>query len=195
MAIYKRGSTYWFTFTFAGRRVQRSTRQGNRKAAIEIESAHRTALAKGEVGIAPAKHERRTLAELLDALKCSYEQDAKLSPQNRSLLARAREDFGSKLATELTAELLEKYIQRRKAEGCANATVNRTLEVVRRAYRAAKLTAPAVKHLSEKNNARQGFFSEDEFRALQTHLPEDLKDFCRFAYLSGWRRNEIRTLQ
>jgi integrase len=195
MAVYPRGQVYWFKFIFNGRPVQKSTKQGNRKAALQIEAAYRTALAKGEVGLAPPKRERRTISELLDALKSSYEQDGKLSKQNRSLLAITRAEFGSKLATELTAELLEKYIQRRKAEGCANATINRVLEVLRRAYKAAKLTAPVVTHLSEKNNARQGFFSEDEFRALHSHLPADLKDFCRFAYLTGWRRNEIRTLQ
>lgn len=198
MAIYRRGKTYWFTFTFAGRRLQRSTKQGNRKAAIDIESAFRTALAKGEVGIGPPKRERRTIAELLDALKSNFEQDGKLSPQNRSLLARAREDFGTKMATELTAEYIEKYVQDRKAlkaKGRANATINRVTEILRRSFKLAKLTPPEMVRLSEKNNTRQGFFSEDEFRALQAHLPEDLQDFCRFAYLTGWRRNEIRTLQ
>jgi hypothetical protein len=38
-----------------------------------------------------------------------------------------------------------------------------------------------IPHLSEAGNTRQGFFPEDEFRALHAHLPGDLKDFCRFA--------------
>jgi integrase len=50
-------------------------------------------------------------------------------------------------------------------------------------------------HLSEKNNTRQGFFGDQEFRALHSYLPNDLKDFCHFAYLTGWRRNEIRSLR
>ena len=195
MAVYKRGQTYWYTFVWNGRRVQRSTKQGNRKAAIDIESAYRTALAKGEVGLAPPKRERRTIAELLDSLKADYERDAKSSPQNRSLLARARQDFGSKMATELTAVDVEKYVQRRKNEGSKNATINRVTEILRRCYKLAKLTPPDMVRLSEKNNTRQGFFSEAEFRVLHSHLPNDLKDFCRFAYLTGWRRNEIRSLR
>jgi integrase len=39
------------------------------------------------------------------------------------------------------------------------------------------------------------FFSEEEFRVLHAHLPDDLQGFCRFAYLTGWRRNEIRSLR
>lgn len=195
MAIYKRGRTYWFTFVFDGRRVQRSTKQRSRKAAVDIESAYRTKLAKGEVGIAPPKRDLRTIADLLDALKITYEQNGRLSSQNRSLLACAKQDFGTKLATQLTSEDIEKYVQRRKSDGAKNATVNRATEVLRRAYRLAELAPPNMVRLSEKNNTRHGFFSEDEFRALNSHLPPDLKDFCRFAYLTGWRRNEVQSLR
>lgn len=194
MAVYKRGNTYWFTFIFDGRRIQKSTKQHNRKAAFDIESAFRTALAKCEVGIAPPKRERRSVHDLLDALKINYEQDGKLSPQNQSLLSRAKEGFGARMATELSADDIDKYVQRRKAGGAKNATINRITEILRRAYKLADVAAPKMTHLSE-NNTRKGFFSEDEFRALHSYLPANLKDFCRFAYLTGWRRNEIRSLR
>jgi integrase len=99
------------------------------------------------------------------------------------------------LATELTAEDVEKYVQRRKAEGAKNATINRVGEILRRSFKLARLTPPDMVHLSEKNNTRQGFFGDQEFRALHSYLPNDLKDFCHFAYLTGWRRNEIRSLR
>ncbi len=136
MAIYKRGGVYWFSFIFNERRIQKSTKQGNRKAAIDIESAFRTALAKGEVGITPPKRERRTVGELLDELKANYEANGKLSAQNKSLILRAKEDFTSKMATELTADDVKKYVERRKAEGAKNSSINRVTEVLRRAFRA-----------------------------------------------------------
>src|SRR5271154_6594287 len=55
MSIFKRGNVYWYHFLFDGRHVQRSTKQGNPRTARQIEAAHRTALAKGEVGITEAK--------------------------------------------------------------------------------------------------------------------------------------------
>jgi hypothetical protein len=55
MSIYKRGGVYWFSFVFRGERVQRSTRQADRKVARQMEAVHRTALAKGEVGIEERK--------------------------------------------------------------------------------------------------------------------------------------------
>jgi len=51
MAIYKRGDVYWYEFIFAGDRIRESTHQGNQNAARTMEAAHRTNLAKGDVGI------------------------------------------------------------------------------------------------------------------------------------------------
>src|SRR5262245_26443552 len=51
MAVYKRGGTYWFEFIFQGRRIRKSTMQANRRAAENIESAYRTKLANGLVGL------------------------------------------------------------------------------------------------------------------------------------------------
>src|ERR1700747_811 len=53
--IYKRGKFYWYKFVWQGRLVRESTKQGNDKVARQMESAHRTSLAKGEVGIREKK--------------------------------------------------------------------------------------------------------------------------------------------
>ena len=53
--IYKRGKVYWYKFTWDGQSIRKSTRQGNDKVARQMESAHRTSLAKGEVGIREKK--------------------------------------------------------------------------------------------------------------------------------------------
>jgi hypothetical protein len=55
MAIFKRGRIYWYHFVFNGQHVQNSTKQGNPRVARQMEAAHRTALAKGEVGFREQK--------------------------------------------------------------------------------------------------------------------------------------------
>src|SRR5215471_11000743 len=55
MAIYKRGKIWWYKFRWNGQEVRESTKQGNDKVARTIEAAHRTSLAKGEVGIRDRK--------------------------------------------------------------------------------------------------------------------------------------------
>jgi hypothetical protein len=53
MAVYKqKGSKFWwYKFTWKGEPVRRSTKQTNKRVAEQIEAAHKTSLAKGEVGI------------------------------------------------------------------------------------------------------------------------------------------------
>ena len=55
MSIYKRGGVYWYKFQWKGALVRESTKQGNDKVARQMEAAHRTSLAKGEVGIREKK--------------------------------------------------------------------------------------------------------------------------------------------
>ncbi len=55
MAIFKRGRIYWYHFIFYGRHIQESTKQANPRTARQMEAAHRTALAKGEVGFREQK--------------------------------------------------------------------------------------------------------------------------------------------
>jgi integrase len=82
-----------------------------------------------------------------------------------------------------------------------NATINRRLQLLAQAYKLAitdkKLSAdsvPRIRHLSEKDNVRQGFFSDAEVRAVMANLPEYLQDFVLFGYLCGWRKGEIASL-
>src|SRR5882762_3244335 len=63
MSIFKRGNVYWYHFLFNGKHIQESTKQGNPRVARNMESAHRTALAKGEVGF--REHKALTLADFL----------------------------------------------------------------------------------------------------------------------------------
>jgi hypothetical protein len=57
MSIYKRGKKgiYWYRFMWRGEEIRETTRQTNDKVARNQESAHRTRLANGEVGIREKK--------------------------------------------------------------------------------------------------------------------------------------------
>jgi hypothetical protein len=66
MSLYKRGEVYWYKFMWQGKLIRQSTKQGNDKVARNMESAHRTSLAKGEVGIREEKS-IPTLAQFMDS--------------------------------------------------------------------------------------------------------------------------------
>src|SRR5215475_5755452 len=61
----KRGScgVYWYKFMWQGKLIRESTKQGNDRVARQMEAAHRTSLAKGEVGIREKRAASPTLIE------------------------------------------------------------------------------------------------------------------------------------
>ena len=69
MSIFKRGNVYWYKFMWNGEMIRESTRQGNDRKARNIESAHRTALANGLVGI----REKKAAPPLEDFLKNDFD--------------------------------------------------------------------------------------------------------------------------
>jgi hypothetical protein len=69
MSIYKRGGVYWYKFQWKDALVRESTKQGNDKVARQMEAAHRTSLAKGEVGI----RDKKVVPMLIDFCEKRFE--------------------------------------------------------------------------------------------------------------------------
>jgi hypothetical protein len=82
--IYKRGkkAIYWYRFVWKGELIRESTHQTNDKVARQMESAHRTSLAKGQVGI----REKKPAPTLDEFCKHRFEPWAKASFE-RNVLA------------------------------------------------------------------------------------------------------------
>jgi integrase len=110
-----------------------------------------------------------------------------------------RDHFGDWRALDINFRAIEAYITKRREEKKSNATINRELELLRRALRLAHdrqllPSIPKVRALTE-NNTRQGFFERPDLEAVVAALPDNLQDFTRFAYLTGWRKGEIISLK
>jgi integrase len=97
-------------------------------------------------------------------------------------------------ANEVTKEKVNAYIGKMQRDHYANASVNRRTQLLGQSFRLAKLPAPEIARLSELGNVRRGFFVEPELRKTVALLPDYLQDPMLFAFLVGWRRNEIFTL-
>jgi integrase len=81
MAIYKRGPrVYWYSFVFDGKHIQESTKQGNPRVARQMEAAHKTSLAKGEVGI----RDKKPMPTLKDFVESRFEPWAKAQFEHSS---------------------------------------------------------------------------------------------------------------
>jgi len=140
MAVYKqpKSKNWWYKFTWNGKAIRESTKQSNRRVAEQIEAAHKTALAKGEVGITKRKL-APTVAEFAErdflphiesqfadkTTTLAYYRVNVKHLTGHSLLAKARLDS---IAPDLIAGMVEK---RRQAE-YEISSINRTLQVLRR---------------------------------------------------------------
>ncbi len=96
---------------------------------------------------------------------------------------------------EITTDRIEQYIQSRKIDGLANASINRELAALKRMFTLANRSwkvayIPYIPMLAE-SNARKGFFEYNEYLALRDALPPYLKPVVTFAYHTGWRLGEI----
>lgn len=193
MLYRKPGSRFWwYRFSFKKRRVQRSTKLENRRAAETVAKAAWLGFCHADVGL-KAPMPTVLVGELLDRLVRNYEMKNRKSSQNISLIATVRKDFGSKRSDETTTEHLASYVERKLREGLAPATINRRMETLRRCYTLAKLTPPDVAKLPE-DNARQGFVVREQIDKVIEFLPEDLRDFVLFGFLTGMRSKEIKSL-
>lgn len=139
MSIYKRGKVYWYKFMWNGEMVRESTKQGNHKVARQMEAAHRTSLAKGEVGIRERK-KAPTLADFADKQFLPWAESAFAAKRKTWFYYRngVRRLKGYPPLAWLSLDdpkLGEKasgYIAQRQAKGLQVSSINRELQVLRR---------------------------------------------------------------
>jgi integrase len=115
----------------------------------------------------------------------------------REHLART---FAGARAVHITATRLEAYaLARTGDEHAAPASVKYELAILRRAFSIAVkqgvlVTRPAFPTI-RVDNVRTGFFEMGELEAVVAELPDPLRNVARFAYHTGWRSGEIRSLR
>lgn len=200
--IFKRtgSNLWWISYCHQGKELRETSKSVEYRDAQKLLKRRLQEIGAEHLGLQPfvPHQDRITVGDLLDQLEHDYKIRSKYSPSIRSHLQRARDAFGHYRATLLTPKHVDTFITAELESGRAPATINRSTQLVSQAYNLALRrkelnTKPYVRKLPERN-ARQGFFERDEYERVINELPEYLKDACRFAYLSGWRRGEVFTL-
>ena len=196
---YLRGQIWWIAYWYKGKERRESSGSTERKIANLL-------LAKrlGEIGADTAgvkrwlgpEAERVLVTSLLDDLILAHEVAHSRSVKHyKARMIALRASFDRERVREVDTPRLRRYIQERERAGVKPATIQVELAVLRRAFNLAHQdgrigsvpTFPTIR----VDNARQGFFEQGDFEAVVKLLPPYLKDVARFAYLSGWRKEEI----
>lgn len=205
MAIYKRGGKYWFEFVFEGRRIRKSTKTRSRKAAREIESAHRIKLAKGEVGIEEPKRVPTFASALKEFLAWSeHEHAAHPNTHSRYEVSgkALKRFFGATPLDRITPETVEKFKTwraRKKSDFTGRhlrpATINRELACLKILFNRFEDTVPRnpvrkVKFLAEDNEQTRVLTAEEE-KVYLLAASQPLRDIATMMLEAGMRPEEV----
>ena len=212
MSIFKpTGSKhYWYEFVYNGKRYRKSTRQGNAKAAQDIENARKTQLAKGEVGI----HDRPVVPTLLqfaprfeDAITTQCQEKPRTIQFYKERLRRLLEysAIASARLNEIDEQLIEQLKLHRTRQisrlgrPLSVASINRELGTLRRVLRLAhewKIMdrMPRIRLFS--GEAQRDFVLSYKQEEGYLHMaPNPLKDIALLILDTGMRPGEACALE
>jgi integrase len=199
----ERGScgVYWYKFMWNGKLIRESTKQGNDKVARNMESAHRTSLAKGEVGI----REKKAAPTLNDFLTGRFEPWAKARFEHnvpktwlwyrtamRAILKY--KPLASAPLDKITSEKISEFAAHRQSLKMQVSSVNNTVRALRRMLRLAVEwgsleTAPQIKMLPGERHRERVVTPEEEARYLAA-APEPLASIASVLADTGMRPEE-----
>jgi integrase len=208
-SVYQRGSVWWFKYRdrVSDRVIRESS--GSTKAGVAKRLLKRREGASEEGRPIIPRADKVTVGELFDALEAEYRANGRRSLKRlRTSLAHLRPTFDTRRAAPLTSADVTDYVVARQTEtaddgtvrAAANATINRELAALKRAYRLAlkgdRLSrVPHIPMLKE-SAPRQGFFERPQFEAVRARLAPELRGLVTVAYLTGWRiPSELQPLQ
>ncbi len=200
MGVYKRGGVWWYRFNWNGQQIRESTKQGNKRVAEQIEAAHKTSLAKGEVGIRD-KTPVPTLKQFAEQDFLPYVRATSASKPRtvtfyettaKNLLAYQK--LAAAPLNSITAELIAAFIAKRRSEKMQTSTINRDLATLRRMFHLAQewnkisTLLPRVRMLAGENQRERVLTDKEEERYLSaaTELGDGLEAAYRRA-LDGIR--------
>jgi integrase len=200
VSTYKRGGVYWYKFMWQGKLVRESTKSGNDKVARQMEAAHRTSLAKGEVGIREKK-QAPTFAEF-----CLQRIEPYAKPRSSWIWYRAGMRALVKYAplaatplNEIGGERAAEFAAWRQAQGIQPGSINSTLRVLRRILRLAADwgvidAAPKMQLLSGEVRRERVVTPEEEALYLAAATPL-LAEVAIVLFDTGMRPDELHRMQ
>jgi integrase len=198
----KGSSNWWLQYYRNGRVYRQSAGTTNRRKAERLLQRKIGEIATGNF-LEPAA-EKTLLKELAADLLTEYEANARHSLVNvrRNWEKHLAPRFENLKARDVRTDALNQYITERQAEGASNASVNRELAALKRAFKLGMIAGKVAKmpifpHLAERN-VRQGFLDDAAYAKLAKACASEglwLRAMFEVACAFGWRVNELRQLK
>jgi integrase len=157
---------------------------------------------EGVTAFSGGRAERVLFSSLLADLETDYETKGRHSLQTMKYHVAPLRAYFRGRAASVTPALVQRYIRARQKEGLKPATIDRELELLRRAFALGIenrriVYGPRVPRLLRPHeNARRGFLERAEFEALLGAIADpDFRDYIEWFWWTGMRPGEIAALE
>ena len=197
MGIRKRGSVWWIDFTTpSGERVRRSAETGSKAEAQEFHDRLKAeAWRQQKLEEAPRRSWNDAVVRW-----CKEQSHKATAEEDKAKLRWLDQHLGGKELDTINRDMIERISQAKLDDGCSNATVNRTLALVRSILRKCVREwqwldrGPTVRMLKEPTR-RIRYLTHAEADRLLVELPQHLRDMAVFSLASGLRAANVTGLR
>lgn len=193
--------TWWIKYSKGGRIYRESSGSYDQREAEKLLKKRLGEVVTGKfAGLAPERIKVRDLtAEVLQ----DYDDNNRADRDHveRRLNLHILPALGDIRAADFGTSDLRRYISQRRRDGAANATINRELSILKRAFHlAAENDPPRVYRIPhfpmlEENNVRKGFLEHEAYRRLRDVLPAGVQLLFVVAYHVGCRSGELLNIR
>lgn len=197
---YLRGKVWWIKYYVPGESEPRyeSSKSTSKNDANRLLNQRRTEIDNRQISSANA-----TVSDLLKFYLADQRKQGRHSQKQAEGYVRLHLDpaFGKTKASAITTQIIDRFIERKQVSGYANATINRWLEALRRAYTLGKSALPPVVYTAPKiemldqDNVREGFLEHEQYVLLRGELLDHQRLILVIGYHLGMRRGEILNLR
>jgi integrase len=202
-------SIWWYQIWINGKRQRGSTGCRTKR---EADAFVRRKLAEYSVGLSSPESQKVTVKELVeDVLLRNKNNGNKTVVDDESRWKNhLKPFFGHLRATQVSSDLIDRYINKRKSDQTRsktapeNGTINRELALVKSAFNhGTEQTPPKVRfvphfNMLEENNVRRGFLQDEQYLRLSRECAVEgvwLAGLFETAYAYGWREDELLGLR